>query len=380
MGIESDFALCLDESGSKLPLCEGGGSRELKTFSHLYKEVTSLDNLFQAWEEFKKGKRKKIEVGNLERHLEDNIFELHKDLENKTYRHSEYTGFYIRDPKVRHIHKAVVKDRIVHHALFKVLTSLFEPTFIADSFSCRKGYGTHKGFKKLIKYSRKVSRNYTQDCWALKCDIKRFFDSVDHDILLGLIEHRIKDPDIIWLLEEIIRSFEIERGEGIPIGNLTSQLFSNIYLNELDQFIKKELKVKHYVRYADDFILLDKNKDALLGAVEDIKIFLDRQLKLSLHPKKISLRKLFWGIDFVGYIALPHHQVLRTKTKKRIFRKLKEGVEDFKIGKIQEETLSQSIQSYLGILKHANTYKLEKEIKNNIWFRMLFSCNQQVFM
>jgi len=340
----------------------------LKTFLHLYKEITSLDNLFQAWEEFKKEKRTKIDVGDFERHLEDNIFELHQALENKTYRHSDYTGFYIRDPKVRHIHKAVVKDRIVHHALFKVLNPIFESTFISDSYSCRKDYGTHKGFKKLVSYSRKVSKNYTQNCWALKCDIKRFFDSVDHDILLGLIKLKIKDPDIMWLLEEIIRGFEMEKSKGIPIGNLTSQLFSNIYLNEFDQFIKKELKVKHYVRYADDFIILDQSRKALLSAIEDIKIFLDQRLKLSLHPRKVSLRKLTWGFDFVGYVALPHHQVVRTKTKKRIFRKITWKIKDYKLREIEVVTLNQSIQSYFGILKHADTFEIEENLRNHIGF------------
>lgn len=124
-----------------------GGGRKLKTFLHLYKEITSLDNLFQAFDEFKKDKRKKVDVGNFERHLEDNIFKLHKELVNKTYRHSTYTGFYIRDPKVRHIHKAVVRDRIVHHALFKIINPIFEPSFISSSFSCRKGFGTHRGFE-----------------------------------------------------------------------------------------------------------------------------------------------------------------------------------------------------------------------------------------
>ena len=340
----------------------------MKVIGHLYQEITSLDNLFQAWEEFKKGKRKKLDIGNFERHLEDNIFDLQKELESKTYRHSSYTGFYIRDPKVRHIHKAVVKDRIVHHALFKVLNPIFEPTFISSSFSCRKDYGTHKGFKKLVKDARAVSKNYTQDVWSLKCDVKKFFDSVDHEILLDLIGRKIKDLDIMWLLEEIVRGFELEKEKGIPIGNLTSQLFANIYLNELDQFIKEELRVKYYVRYADDFTLLDWNKEALLSAVEDIRVFLEQELKLRLHPKKLYLRKLSWGIDFVGYVTLPYHQIVRTKTKKRIFRKIKEKIGLYNKGSLSNESLNQTIQSYLGILKHANTFKLERTLRNQIWF------------
>ncbi len=357
-------------------LVSDGGGGKLKTFLHLYKEITSLDNLFQAWEEFKKDKRKKIDVGSFERHLEDNIFELHQALENKTYRHSYYSGFYIRDPKVRHIHKAVVKDRIVHHALFKILNPIFEPSFISSSFSCRKGYGTHKGFKRLVIYARKVSKNYTQDCWALKCDIRKFFDSVDHYVLLSFLKEKIKDPDTIWLLEEIIQSFEakgqaLEAKKGIPIGNLTSQLFANVYLNQLDQFLKHKLKMRYYLRYADDFILLYQNKEELTKYMESIRHFLAEKLKLSLHPRKVSLRKFSWGIDFVGYVALPHHQVLRTKTKKRIFRKISRKVKDYRRGEIGEVTLNQSIQSYLGILKHADAYKLEQELKNKIGFWLI---------
>lgn len=139
--------------------------------------------------------------------LADHIFQLHRDLVNKTYRHGPYRGFYIRDPKVRHIHKATVRDRVLHHAVFRVLSPIFEPASIPTSFSCRVGKGTHKGFKWLVKTARKVSRNYTSSCFVLKCDVKKFFDSVDHAVLLAILERKIKDADILWLLREIIRSY-----------------------------------------------------------------------------------------------------------------------------------------------------------------------------
>lgn len=325
-----------------------------------------VETLFQAFDEFKKGKRNKIDVGYFERHLEDNLFQLHSELANKTYQHSAYTGFCITDPKVRHIHKAVVKDRIVHHALFNILNPIFEKTFISDSYSCRKGYGTHKGFKKLVKLGRKLSKNYSQDYWALKCDIRKFFDSVDHAILVALLRARIKDQDVIWLLEGIINSFG--EGKGVPIGNLTSQLFANIYLNELDQFVKQELKVKYYLRYADDFVILNSNKEVLISCLNKLAEFLMSDLKLSLHPRKVSLRRLCWGIDFVGYVSLPFYQVVRTKTKKRIFNKIEQKITAYKSGGVEIQTLNQSLQSYFGLLKHANTYNLESELRNNIFF------------
>ncbi|HEY4694839.1 MAG TPA: reverse transcriptase/maturase family protein [Candidatus Nanoarchaeia archaeon] len=340
----------------------------MKVFRHNYDKVISLEALLQAWDEFKKGKRGKPDVGYFEKHLEDNLFQLNRELRNKTYRHSPYTGFYIHDPKVRHIHKATVRDRVVHHALFNVFNPIFEPTFIADSYSCRIGYGTHKGFNKLVQYSRKVSRNYTKDCWALKCDVRKFFDSVDHKVLLGLIETKIKDPDTMWLIKKIVSSYETAPGQGIPIGNLTSQLFANVYLNGLDQFIKHRLKAKYYLRYADDFIILHEDFRYLTKAVEEIRGFIRNELKLELHKDKVFFRRLTWGIDFVGYVALPNHQIVRTKTKRRIYRKVNESVVVYKRGKLELKSLNQSIQSYLGILKHANTHKLETDLRNQIWF------------
>src|SRR3990167_6719683 len=192
-----------------------------------YTSLISTGNLFQAWEEFKKGKRNKKDVQVFERNLEDNLFELHRKLEKKTYRHGAYREFWVNDPKRRHIHKASVEDRIVHHLLYKYLYGVFDKNFINDSYSCRIGKGTHKAVKRLGTFSRKLSRNYTQDFWALKLDIKQFFASVDHRILKDLVSKKVKDKNIIWLLENVIDSFG--NGCGIPLGNLTSQIFANIY-------------------------------------------------------------------------------------------------------------------------------------------------------
>ncbi len=336
----------------------------MKTFHNLYQQTISVENLLQAWEEFKKGKRHKKGVGLFEKNLEDNTFELHHQLKIKTYRHLPYTGFYVTDPKLRHIHKAGVRDRVVHHALFKALNPIFDPTFISDSYSCRKNYGTHKGFKKLVSYARKVSKNYTRNCWAVKSDIKKFFDSVNHEILLAIIRKRIKDDDLFWLIEEIVESYG--EGKGIPIGNLTSQLFANIYLNELDQFVKHQLKVKYYLRYADDFLLLHKDKTILEKHLEKIEGFLFDTLQLELHPRKTIFRKLGCGIDFVGYVSLPHYQTVRTKTKRRILRKVEEQFSLHQAGRITKYSFKQSTASYMGILKHAYTNRIRRRIKQII--------------
>lgn len=327
-----------------------------------YLEFISLERLFQAWDEFKKGKRKRVDVQAFERNLEDNIFSLYNKLLNKTYKHGQYHSFYVQDPKLRHIHKATVADRVVHHLLYKYLYELFDKYFIHDSYSCRLNKGTHKGVKRLERLARKVSKNYTVPCWALKCDIKKFFASVDHEILLKLLKNKIKDQDIIWLLKEVIDSFhsDKEEGKGIPLGNLTSQIFANIYMNELDQFAKHKLKTKYYLRYADDFLILSTDKKLLQSYVNSAEEFLRTCLKLELHPKKIILRKLEWGIDFLGYVILPFYCLARTKTKKRVFQKLKE--------KKESSNFNQTLQSYLGYLSHANSYKLTQKLKNQIWF------------
>ncbi|MDO8620919.1 MAG: reverse transcriptase/maturase family protein [Candidatus Levybacteria bacterium] len=327
-----------------------------------YLELISLENLFQAWSEFRKGKSKRSDVQLFERNLEDNLFNLHYLLKTKTYKHGAYEEFYVNDPKQRHIHKASVMDRVVHHLLYTFLYKLFDSSFIYDSYSCRLDKGTHKGVKRLEKFARKVSQNYTRSCFALKLDIKKFFASVDHQVLLTLLKQKIQDNDIVWLIRQIIDSFYSDKGEGkgMPLGNLTSQVFANIYLNELDQFVKHKLKAKYYIRYADDFLFLSKNKELLYEYINVLRQFLSNELKLEIHPNKIIFRKLEWGIDFLGYIVLPHYVLPRTKTKRRVFKKLKE-----KIGSVN---FNQSLQSYLGYLGHANSFKITQELKNQIWF------------
>ncbi len=180
----------------------------MKLFNKTFEQITSSDNLFSAWEIFKEDKKNKPDVANFGKKIEENIFEMQRELRNKTYKHSVYSGFYVYDPKRRHIHKATVRDRVLHHAIFRVLNPIFEPTFIAHSFSCRVDKGTHKGVEILSGMLRKVSKNLTKSCWALKCDVKKFFDTIDHQILIEILERRIKDPDCLWLLEEIIGSYD----------------------------------------------------------------------------------------------------------------------------------------------------------------------------
>ncbi len=311
-----------------------------------------------AWREFKRGKTSKADVQQFEFNLEDNLFKLHYELKNKTYQHSHYTAFNVCDPKLRRIHKAIVRDRVLHHAIFRILYPIFDKNFIFDSYSCRIGKGTHRAVNRLENFTNKLSKNNSKNIFALKCDVKKFFDSINQEILLKLIKDRIKDEEVVWLIEAIIRSFP----EGLPLGNVTSQLFANIYLNELDKFAKHNLKEKYYLRYCDDFIILSENREHLIYSVSEFDSFLQNKLKLNLHPNKIIIRKYRQGIDFLGYVVLPHRRVLRIKTKKRIIKKTKGKRSDLQSEIISEESFNQSLQAYLGVLKHCEGWEIEKEI------------------
>jgi len=335
-----------------------GGGRNSRVYHDLFDEIISLDNLVLAWQEFKLGKNRKKDVQAFEFSLEDNLWQLHTDLKSKKYMHSHYTSFYVQDPKLRHIHKADIRDRVLHHAVFRVLYLIFDKGFIFDSYSCRLDKGTHASVNRLRSFTRKLSVNNTKNIFALKCDIKKFFDSINQDILYELIAKKIKDKDVLSLVNIVIKSYET----GLPLGNVTSQLFANIYMNELDQFVKHKLKQKYYMRYSDDFIILGRDKNDLMSLIAPIQQFLDSKLSLSLHPNKIIIRKYIQGFDWLGYIILPGYRVIRAKTKKRIFKKLKQRSCLLKSGQITEISYNQTKQSYLSVLKHCKGYKLEREI------------------
>lgn len=345
----------------------------MKIYRNIFPSIISPENLFAAWETFKRDKRSRPDVAIFEQHVERHLFALHRELAAKMYRHGPYEGFWIHDPKLRRIHKATVRDRILHHAIFRILNPIFEETFIPTSFSCRIGKGTHKGMKELARMIRRVSRNETQPCYALKCDVRKFFDSINHGVLLNILEKRVKDGDAMWLLREVIESFAASRpnlfGErGLPIGNLTSQIFTNIYMNEFDQFVKHTLRVKYYLRYTDDFVIVSGDKTYLERLLRRMREFLSENLHLELHPQKIFLRKHGQGIDFLGYVILPHHIALRTRTERRMFRQLQERASSYRNGSIGEATLFGSLRSYMGVLSHADAYHLNQDVRNNFWF------------
>jgi len=226
---------------------------------------------------------------------------------------------------------------------------------VYDSYSCRKEKGTHAASQRLRKFALKESRNNTRTCWVLKCDIRKFFASINQEILLSILSGYIQDEKVMELLGQVIGSFETTTGHGLPLGNLTSQLFVNIYMNVFDQFVKHCLKVKYYVRYADDFVLLNEDRDWLLALIPLMDDFLLTRLGLTMHPQKISLETFASGVDFLGWVEFPHHRVLRTKTKQRMFRRLDQSNSDA------------TLQSYLGLIGHGNTRNLRQDVLNSVW-------------
>ena len=322
---------------------------------HRYQDIIGLENLLAAWEGFRLGKRDKPDVQAFARQLLDNMVHLHHDLANLSYRHGGYQAFAINDPKPRNIHKASVRDRLLHHAIYRVLYPFFDRTFMADSFSCRLNKGTFKAVERFQTMCRRVSMNNTRTCWVLKCDIRKFFTNIDHEVLLQFFSRYISDGNIIWLLKNIIESFETKPGVGLPLGNLTSQLFVNIYMNEFDQFVKHKLKCRHYIRYADDFIFLSDDRAMLETMIAPIKDFLMIKLKLQLHPNKVFIKTLASGVDWLGWVHFPDHRVLRTATSRRM------------MARVKEHGTPETVQSYLGLLQHGNTRKLEQELLNAEW-------------
>ncbi len=211
----------------------------------------------------------------------------------------------------------------------------------------------HRAINRFREFARKASTNHTKTTWVLKCDIRKFFASVNQSMLNEILESYISDKGILWLLSEIIGSFSsTEKGIGLPLGNLTSQLFVNIYMNEFDQFVKHKLKAKYYIRYADDFVIMSRDKAWLQTILIKISDFLHQRLALNLHPDKISIKTFASGVDFLGWVHFPDHRVLRTTTKRRMFKRLK-----------MSEGKLEVVSSYLGLISHGNSTKLKNQIE-----------------
>lgn len=349
-------------------------------------EFFSFQNLISAYYQCRKRKRLKSQAPKFEFYLEKEIINLEKLLKNYTWKPLPFSVFVVTEPKIREVFAAQFRDRVIHHLLYNYLSPIFERKFIFNSYTCRKQKGTHRAVKRLSQFLRKITANNRRAVFYLQADIKNFFPTINHDILFSLIQRHVRNPDILWLTKIIIyydctknpvkkgqlslftlipsqkSLFNAPSGQGLPIGNLTSQFFANIYLNELDQFIKHRLKCKYYVRYVDDFIILDKSKENLYKLKEEINEFLQQKLSLKLHPKKCIIKDVNKGIDTLGYLIKPTHILVRKRVVKNFKKKLFQFQRDLPSNKVKLDFILSSINSYYAHFRHADSYKLRKHL------------------
>lgn len=350
----------------------------MKTYNRLFHQICSFENLLNASRKAQCGKRFQDEVARFNFHRERELYRLQEELQTRNYQPGAYHEFYIYEPKLRKISAAPYRDRVVHHALCNVIEPIFDRTFIFDSYACRKGKGTHKAVNRFTEFSRK-------NRYVLKCDIKKYFPSIDHDILKAMFRRKIRDVQTLWLMnlivdgsnaqEQVLEYFEgddlltpLNRKRGIPIGNLTSQFFANIYLNGFDHFVKEDLRCRHYIRYVDDFVVLDSAKERLHQVKAEMERYLAK-LRLKLHSYKCQIFPVKAGTDFLGYQIFPSHRRLRKSSVTRARRRFKRLQKDYSTGKISQHDVNQSVQSWLGHVRHADTYGLRRAIFSEIRFQ-----------
>jgi retron-type reverse transcriptase len=316
----------------------------------IYEQICSFKNLYLSYKKARKGKTKKDYVKEFEKNLATNLFHLQKELIEQTYFPKPLVSFILRDPKTRKISKSAFRDRVVHHALVRIIEPIFDKSFIYDSCANRIGKGNLFALKRFDEFKRKVTKNLHSEAFCFKADIKHYFQEVNYPILLNLIKRKINDEKVIWLIERILG----KNKKGIPLGNLTSQFFANVYLNELDYFVKQILKAKYYVRYVDDFVILHENKEQLQIWKAQINTFLMDKLKLELHNEKSKVISLSKGVDFVGFRNFYYHRLLR----KRNIKNMEIKIENFHKGLIRKEKTIERFQGWYAYAKWANSYSL----------------------
>src|SRR3989338_9523664 len=339
------------------------------TIYNCYKQIVAPENIWRAWLEYRKGKRSRTEVRVFERRLEENLLQLIDDLQRGAYRHGPYQKFLVHDPKKRVISAPSIRDHIVHQAIYNVLYPFFDRVFLPSSFSCRTDKGTHLAVKVLSAYLRQQSLNYARDCWILHGDIKKCFNSIEHETLFRLLTARIYCDRTLTLLREIGNSYSTNTGfgeslRGIPLGNLTSQLFINIYMHELDVFVKEKLRVKKYLRYADDFILVFERAEECQKTALLTREFIEKSLRLSFPTTHEHITNLARGFEVLGQRFLPFYRVIKPRTFRRSRHKFKLRCQQFAKSECDVNALNASWQSVKGMLKYGNNRQRENDLLN----------------
>jgi len=347
------------------------GKAMMKRFGGLYDRIASFENLRRAAYRARRGKRRRPDVVRFHHYLEANLLDLREKLLEDAYRPGPYHAFPIRDPKPRVISAASYRDRVVHHAICQIIEPLLEPTFIFDSYANRVDKGTHAALDRCTAFANRYR-------FVFKGDIEKFFPSIDHEILLALLARKLKCPRTLNLLrliiensnpqEPVVRYFPgdnlftpYERHRGIPIGNLTSQFFANVYLNGFDHFVKEELRVPGYLRFADDFLLFADSLRVLRGYLPRIEEYLNT-LRLRLHPSKCQVFPTRCGVEFLGWQVFRDHRRLRRSTGVRFQRQLRKLREDYASGAMSLDRVEASVRSWIGHLQHGDTYGLRRKL------------------
>lgn len=362
---------------------ETDGINNMAVLDDVYDRICQYEELYDSHLQARKGKRYRDEVLVFTDRLEENLIELQNELIWESYKVGKYRPFYVREPKLRLVMALQYRDRVVQWDIYKQLYPFYDKTFIEDSYACRRDKGSHKAADKLQYWLRQVSRKPGK-WYYLKLDISKYFYRVDHLVLLDILSRRIKDPRLMRLLEKIINSEDMRFGlpagvspsecpadmwladVGMPIGNLTSQLFANVYLNELDQMCKHELGLHYYIRYMDDVIILLDDK-AELGRIKSvIEEFLNDYLHLDLNDKT-AIRPCDLGVDFVGYHIWATHRKLKKQTARRMIRNVKRMCEEVQAGNMSKEDFERVAASYNGVLQHCDSYGLRSKL-NEIYF------------
>lgn len=340
-----------------------------KSYTNLFERVIDFENIYHAFREACRGKRYRVEALKFKNRLDENLIILINNLDYNSYTPEVYRQFYVYEPKQRLISAPQFRDRVVHHAVCQIIEPIFENRFISETYACRKGRGTHAAMKHVVHCARKAKRQWG-GYYVLKCDIKRFFPSVDHEILKRIIRRNIGDPKVLNLLGIIIDSFSTEGqpGKGIPIGSLTSQLFANLYLSPFDHWIKEKNRIKYYARYMDDFLIIHNDKQFLWGLLAGIKTYVEEKLNLTLNPKTDIFPEKH-GIDFCGFRIWPTHVKPRKSTVKDAKKRLRKMAMAFKDNPGILEHARQSINSFLGYIQHCQGWKTTKTILDKIVFR-----------
>lgn len=336
-------------------------------YRDLWKELCSYENLYLAYKKARKHKTTKQYVIEFEKNLEDNLLLLRSELLLHCYKPKALVNFIIHDPKTRKISKSDFRDRIIHHALCNIIEPIFDSRFIYDSYANRKGKGTLKAVQRFDYFKRKVSRNNTVSCYILKADIQKYFENIDHEILINIIKKKIRDKKVLWLVYKILANYIGKQNKkGMPLGNLTSQFFANVYLNKLDQYVKHKLKVRYYIRYVDDFVIFHSNKNTLVKYENNINQFLKQKLRIGLHPDKSGIIHLKNTLNFLGFRILFYHKLLKKSNIRKMKNKFRILMEDYSKGRVDYDEVYDFFEGWFAYAKHANTYKLRKKFAKEI--------------